>query len=204
MKKLLTVLMSFGVMSAAVADDSAALAARLDKMAGLKADFTQKVTDQNGKLVQEGSGQLALAQPNRFYWHLTAPDESLIVAQKSSVWVYNPFAEEVTILGMDDILKASPMALLVHRDADSWSKYDIKAQAGCYNISPRPGTDTAVELVSVCFKGDTLLDIRLTDAQKSVSHFRLSGQKSLTGADDKLFEFTVPEGVSVDDQRAAR
>ncbi|WP_372873035.1 outer membrane lipoprotein chaperone LolA [Shewanella sp.] len=186
----------------AMADDAALLADKLDAMQGIKANFNQKVTDQNGKLIQEGSGILAMKQPGAFHWHLTSPDESLIVANDQTVWVYNSFAEEVSILDMEDILKASPMALLVHRDEKSWSEYQIDKKGDCFEIRPHQGVESAVNMVSVCFAKTVLSDIRLVDGQGSVSHFELSSQSHVAEADSGLFRFELPEGVSVDDQRA--
>lgn len=201
MKKSILVCLTALLPLAAQADDAAMLAARLDAMQGIKANFSQKVTDQNGKLIQQGTGVIAMHQPDAFYWHLTAPDESLIVAKDNTVWVYNPFAEEVSILDMEDILKASPMALLVHRDEKSWSEYQIDKKDDCFDISPRPGIESAVNTVSVCFANQTLSDIRLTDGQGGTSHFALSAQAQISEADAKLFSFDMPEGVSIDDQR---
>lgn len=42
-----------------MADDAGVLREKLDAIAGLKADFQQQVTDINGKLIQQGSGELA-------------------------------------------------------------------------------------------------------------------------------------------------
>ncbi|ABL99978.1 outer membrane lipoprotein chaperone LolA [Shewanella amazonensis] len=201
MKKSIVVLFSAVLPFAVFADDAKELVSKLDVMQGIKANFSQKVTDQNGKLIQEGSGVIAMHQPDAFYWHLTAPDESLIVAKDNSVWVYNPFAEEVSILDMEDILKASPMALLVHRDEKRWNEYQIDRKGSCFDITPRQGVESAVDTVSVCFANNTLSDIRLTDAQGSTSHFSLSEQAAVTDADESLFQFQIPDGVSIDDQR---
>lgn len=201
MKKSIAVLFSALLPFAVFADDANELVSKLDVMQGIKANFSQKVTDQNGKLIQEGSGVIAMHQPDAFYWHLTAPDESLIVAKDNNVWVYNPFAEEVSILDMEDILKASPMALLVHRDEKRWSEYQIDKKGDCFDITPRQGVESAVNTVSVCFANNTLSDIRLTDAQGSTSHFALSEQATVTEADERLFQFQIPDGVSIDDQR---
>ena len=68
------------VVSSAMADDSPSLKQKLEELNSLHAEFSQTVTDINGKVIQQGSGTFALSVPNQFYWHLTSPDESLIVA----------------------------------------------------------------------------------------------------------------------------
>ncbi|HCD12832.1 outer membrane lipoprotein chaperone LolA [Shewanella sp.] len=184
----------------AVADDAGKLKAKLDAIAGLKADFQQQVTDINGKLIQQGSGELALAQPNRFYWHLLQPDESVIVADGKDVWIYNPFAEEVSVLALENAIAASPMTLLVRRDESSWARYNITLDKECFQIAPKT-EEAGVQQVSVCFKDDTLTLLALKDTQGNLSQFNLSEQQPLTDSDKRLFQFEVPEGVSIDDQR---
>lgn len=185
---------------AANADDSAALKNKLAKINNVKADFSQTVTDLNQKVIQTGKGVLALAFPNRFYWHLTEPDESLIVADGSDVWVYNPFAEEVTVMDVGQAIKASPIALLVHRDAKTWAQYQVKQEGDCFRIKPL-NIDSAMSAVEVCFKGEALTEMVLDDKQGNVSQFRLSNQQPLSKSESSLFTFMLPEGVDVDDQR---
>ena len=49
-----------------------------------------------------------MQRPNRFNWHTTSPDESLIVADGKDVWVYDPFVEQVTALKMKDAVLNTP------------------------------------------------------------------------------------------------
>ncbi|WP_299494405.1 outer membrane lipoprotein chaperone LolA [uncultured Shewanella sp.] len=185
---------------AAQADDASTLKNKLTQINNVKADFSQTVTDLNQKVIQTGKGVMALAFPNRFYWHLTEPDESLIVADGTDVWIYNPFAEEVTVMDVDQAIKASPIALLVHRDEKTWAQYQVKQEGDCFRIKPL-NIDAAMSAVEVCFKGKLLTEMVLNDKQGNVSQFRLSNQQTLTKAESRLFTFMLPEGVDVDDQR---
>ncbi|GGY91841.1 outer membrane lipoprotein chaperone LolA [Shewanella fodinae] len=200
MKKLLLSALLLTCMQAQAQTAEQTLKVKLDANPALKASFTQTVTDINGKQIQSGSGTLALSQPNRFYWHLTQPDESLIVADGKDVWIYNPFAEEVSVLGLRDAIAASPITLLVHRDKSTWAKFTIRAKGKCFDILPK-AADTGIQQVEVCFDGNTLTRLSLDDTQGNNSVFELSNQQSLTNEDNTLFSFTPPEGVSVDDQR---
>ncbi|KIO35275.1 outer membrane lipoprotein chaperone LolA [Shewanella sp. cp20] len=182
------------------ADDATALKDALAQLDNLKANFSQQVTDVNNKMIQQGSGTFALAVPNQFYWHLTQPDESLIVADGRDVWIYNPFAEEVSVLDFNQAIDASPIALLVHRDEATWQDYRVERQDDCYQIAPK-AVDASVTGVEVCFKEKQLEVMKLTDQQGNLSVFNLSAQAPLAEADAKLFQFTVPEGVDIDDQR---
>ncbi len=184
----------------AQASESGMLKAKLAEISTLKANFIQTVTDINNKEIQKGSGVFALAYPNQFYWHLTEPDESLIVADGSDVWIYNPFAEEVSVMDLNQAINASPIALLVHRDEETWAKYTVTSEDGCFSISPK-SIDASVESVDVCFDGNTLTKMVLQDQQGNVSQFLLSDQTAIPDDQLSMFKFTVPDDVDIDDQR---
>lgn len=187
----------------ALADDANALRDKLTNIDSLHAKFVQQVTDVNSKPIQSGEGVFALSYPNKFYWHLTQPDESLIVADGSSLWIYNPFAEEVTVMDVSQAVEASPIALLVHRDQQTWSQYSVtanSAQAGCFDIQPKSVSGNVVS-VSVCFKEDQLSAFNLTDEQGNLSQFTLSEQRDVNEDEQSIFSFAIPENVDIDDQR---
>ncbi|WP_028765066.1 outer membrane lipoprotein chaperone LolA [Shewanella colwelliana] len=188
------------VVSSAMADDSPSLKQKLEELNSLHAEFSQTVTDINGKVIQQGSGTFALSVPNQFYWHLTSPDESLIVADGNDVWIYNPFAEEVSVLDLNQAIDASPIALLVHRDEKTWQQYSVTLENSCYQIVPKD-IDAGVTKVAVCFDDNSLSMMTLEDQQGNISEFNLTEQGPVSDSQSSLFKFVVPEGVDIDDQR---
>lgn len=188
------------VVSSAMADDSPSLKQKLEELNSLHAEFSQTVTDINGKVIQQGSGTFALSVPNQFYWHLTSPDESLIVADGNDVWIYNPFAEEVSVLDLNQAIDASPIALLVHRDEKTWQQYSVTLENRCYQIVPKD-IDAGVTKVAVCFDDNSLSMMTLEDQQGNISEFNLTEQGPVSDSQSSLFKFVVPEGVDIDDQR---
>jgi outer membrane lipoprotein carrier protein len=190
---------------AAMADDATQLRDKLSNIDSLHATFSQQVTDINNKPIQSGSGVFALAYPNQFYWHLTEPDDSLIVADGVNLWIYNPFAEEVTVMDVAQAVDASPMALLVHRDEATWAKYSVSkravnAKASCFDIQPKK-LNSNVVAVSVCFEASQLVKFNLTDEQGNLSQFALTEQRTVKPDEASIFEFAVPDNVDIDDQR---
>lgn len=189
----------------AMADDAKLLRTKLASINSLHTTFTQAVTDINGKAIQSGEGVFALAYPSKFYWHLVEPDESLIVADGINLWVYNPFAEEVTVMDVAQAVEASPIALLVHRDEETWSLYHVqqtsnKGDNSCFDIMPKT-LKANVVAVSVCFKGSQLSQFNLTDDQGNLSRFALKNQRAVKGSEADLFKFALPDNVDIDDQR---
>ena len=141
-----------------------------------------------------------MAYPNQFYWHLTQPDESQIVADGKDLWIYNPFAEEVVIMDFAEAINASPIALLVHRDDATWSQYSVTKQQDCYEIKPK-AIDSGILSVKVCFKNAQLANFNVADDKGNLSQFDLSNQQAITDKDKALFSFVLPDNVDVDDQR---
>ncbi len=184
----------------AMAGGQADLKVKLKEISTLKANFNQTVTDINHKIIQTGEGVFALSHPNQFYWHLTAPDESLIVADGTDVWIYNPFAEEVSVMDINQAINASPIALLVHSDDATWSQYNVVSQGDCFDISPRD-KDSGVSEVQVCFNQQQLTKMVLKDQQGNTSDFTLTNQTPIADNDKDLFKFIVPDDVDIDDQR---
>lgn len=181
-------------------DTSAELKEKLTKLDSMQASFSQRVTDINQREIQQGVGIIALSYPNKFYWHLTEPDESLIVADGVDVWLYNPFAEEVSVLSMNQAIEASPIALLVHRDEQTWQQYEVTKQASCFSLTAKNQEPEAYS-IEICFEGELLTELKLTDQQGNLSHFTLSSQRALTSDESELFKFSIPEDVDIDDQR---
>ncbi len=182
------------------ADTAARLKAELSNLSSLYSTFKQTVVDVNNKTIQRGEGVFALATPDKLYWHLTQPDESLIVANGDDVWIYNPFAEEVTVMNLHQAIASSPMTLLIYRDDKTWSNYKVQKSGNCFIITPK-SADVNVTGVESCFENDQLSKFVIHDAQGNTSTFELSNQRILKSTETKLFDFVPPEHVDIDDQR---
>ncbi|MDP0977846.1 outer membrane lipoprotein chaperone LolA, partial [Klebsiella pneumoniae] len=75
---------------------------RLDKVSRFLACFTQIVSDGCGKAVQDGLGDLWVKRPNLFKWHMTQPDERVLVSDGKTLCFYNPFVEQDTATWLKD------------------------------------------------------------------------------------------------------
>ena len=96
------------VASSVWADAASDLKSRLDKVSSFHASFTQKVTDGSGNAVQEGQGDLWVKRPNLFNWHMTQPDESILVSDGKTLWFFNPFVEQATATWLKDATSNTP------------------------------------------------------------------------------------------------
>lgn len=184
--------------------DRQALLSRLNSLTTLSADFSQQVTDINGELVQQLHGNMALSRPNLLHWQTDAPDETLMVADGQNLWYYNPFVEQVTVYNQANAVAQSPLLLLLDGDSGAWQDYDVKAEANSFALQPKPEADSSQSLQLVFAEvGDSaaLTRIILDDGQGQISTINLENVKLNQALSQKLFQFEVPVGVDVDDQR---
>ncbi|CAI8163423.1 MAG: Outer-membrane lipoprotein carrier protein [Pseudidiomarina mangrovi] len=181
----------------------ASLQARLATMQSLQADFAQTVTDQQGELMQQLHGRFALARPNLLYWQTDAPDETVMIADGSALWYYNPFVEQVSVYDQTDSMAQSPLLLLVDAESPAWADYQVSYENNSYALQPLPNSDARQSLQLVFGDADSsqLQRIILDDGQGQLSTIELEAvQLNGTIADD-LFRFKLPAGVELDDQR---
>ncbi|TKB48885.1 outer membrane lipoprotein chaperone LolA [Ferrimonas sediminicola] len=172
---------------------------KLAKLKQFQAGFSQQVFDDQGNLIQEGRGRLAVSAPDRFRWQLTAPEESLVVADGNAVWVYDPLMEAVSIYRQDDAIAQTPLTILTRTDAEAWDQYRFSEQGQCFTAEPK-SEDSHVRMMSVCFDGERIASLAMVDSQAVRSEFALSGFTS-EGVAMSEFRFTAPEGTEIDDQR---
>ncbi|PTB85617.1 outer membrane lipoprotein carrier protein LolA [Pseudidiomarina aestuarii] len=195
-----------GVMTAyssmVAADERAALQERLQQISSMDATFSQQVTDGNGELVQQLHGRLALARPHFLYWQTDAPDETVMVADGDSLWYYNPFVEQVTVTDQTDTMEQSPLLLLLDDSAAAWDDYEVKQEGDSFALQPL-ATANSLQSLQLVFEAQSpvMRTIILDDGQGQISTIDLADVTVNADLAPTLFEFTIPEGVDVDDQR---
>ncbi|WP_439212904.1 outer membrane lipoprotein chaperone LolA [Duffyella gerundensis] len=202
MKKILLsccVLTAFASASA-LADGASELQQRLDKVNSFHASFTQKVTDGSGANVQDGQGELWVKRPNLFNWHMTAPDESIIISDGKSLWFYNPFVEQVSASWLKDATSNTPFMLIARNQASDWKQYNIKQQGDQFSLTPKSDAGNLKQFTINVSRSGTINQFSAIEQDGQRSNYELKSQQNGAISPDK-FTFTPPKGVTVDDQR---
>ncbi|MEN9584444.1 MAG: outer rane lipoprotein chaperone LolA [Pseudomonadota bacterium] len=174
------------------------------KLAGVSlfsAKFAQTVYDSKGKELQKASGDLLVQRPNRFNWHTTSPDESLIVADGQDVWIYDPFVEQVTVLKLKDAVLNTPFILIAGNDDKFWKNYDVTQEGDVYIVTSR-NKDELIASFRVTFdRANNISRFDVKEAQGQWSEFTLSSFNRKPVLKGNEFVFKIPKGVALDDQR---
>ncbi|MEP4889732.1 MAG: outer membrane lipoprotein chaperone LolA [Aliiglaciecola sp.] len=165
------------------------------------AAFEQKVTDGQGELVQESSGQMTLKQPNLMIWKVNAPDENLMVADGTTLWYSDPFVEQVTAINQADSVSNNPIVLLTNPSNEQWSEFTISySDDEVYSIiaiSP----ESQISELKLKFENNQLSQLSFIDRQQQTSELTFSDVKQNIQIGDEQFVFAIPDGFDLDDQR---
>ena len=89
MKKLLTFCALFSLIcsTTAFADAKSELQQRLSQINSLSSQFQQRVSDAEGKVVQQGEGTLQIKHPNLFKMEISSPQESEMVSDGKTLFI---------------------------------------------------------------------------------------------------------------------
>ncbi|WP_434525311.1 outer membrane lipoprotein chaperone LolA [Photorhabdus asymbiotica] len=202
MKKLILMgcLMASISVTSVWANASRNLQERLGKVSSFHASFTQTVTSNDGTTIQEGEGQLWVKRPNLFNWHMTSPDESVLVSDGKTLWFYNPFVEQVTATWLKDATGNTPFMLITRNDAKEWSQYKIIQKGNDFKLTPNNANGNLKRFFITVTADGTIQKFSAVEQDGQKSTYQLKGQQN-TYVDAAKFSFTLPKGVTLDDQR---
>ena len=193
-------LLSSLVASSVWADAASDLKSRLDKVSSFHASFTQKVTDGSGAAVQEGQGDLWVKRPNLFNWHMTQPDESILVSDGKTLWFYNPFVEQATATWLKDATGNTPFMLIARNQSSDWQQYNIKQNGDDFVLTPKASNGNLKQFTINVGRDGTIHQFSAVEQDDQRSSYQLKSQQN-GAVDAAKFTFTPPQGVTVDDQR---
>jgi len=181
----------------------ALLRAKLAKNLQFSADFTQKVIDDEQKLLQESSGSLTVKKPNLVHWQTTQPEETLLISDGKSLWFYDPFIEQATAYSVNASIANTPVLLLTSTDESLWEKYSVTQRDHNSYLIHSNDKNSQVETLELTFSDNSSLlsSFTILDATGQLSIITLMNVDSSTHINESFFTFEVPEGVFLDDQR---
>jgi chaperone LolA len=172
----------------------------LQGLQSLQAQFKQTLTDRNGLTVEEANGTLAIRRPDRFRWDYREPNEQVIVADGSRIWLYDADLEQVTVRKLDDTLSATPAMLLSGQGnlQENFSVTQTSQEGGVFWVRMQPKRDdTDFKWVRLGFDGNALKFMQLADKLGQTTNLEFSQLERNPALDPSRFTFTVPPGADV-------
>lgn len=200
--KYLALIMGCLLSGQSFADDSEALQQQLAAIKSFKAQFSQQVTDSQGEAIMQGEGNIALQQPMMIRWQQQSPDDTLFVSNGDKTYYFDSFAEQVTIMNTHSLIDSTPFVLLTSKDPEQWAKYQVVATDAGFSVTPNKGVESQVEKLDISFNAQEqgLASLTVLDTSGQQSLFTFKDAKVNQALATQTFEFTIPEGVEVDDQ----
>jgi len=179
------------------------LMAKLAKIDFFSAEFNQRIFDENGNELQQGSGSISVSKPNLVHWQTTMPDESLIVSDGENLWFYDPFVEQVSVYTLESAIANTPILLITSNDEKLWQDYSVTQLTNNRYLISASNENSRVKSLELSFTKNVnnveLSAFNILDATGQLSVITLQHQGKVPNAN--LFTFSVPEGVYLDDQR---
>jgi outer membrane lipoprotein carrier protein len=173
---------------------------KLSKLVSYSASFSQSISDITGKELQSSSGQLTLKTPNMLRWETQLPDETLLIADGTTVYIVDPFVEQVTVMQQTSITQNNPLMLLVSDDEKQWNSVTVGKTQSRFVVVSKDENANIVAL-NIEFNGDELSRLQSTDRQQQKSLIVFSNIAQNQPVPQSLFSFDIPINYIVDDQR---
>jgi outer membrane lipoprotein carrier protein len=168
---------------------------------GLDGKFVQKVYDTNGKLKESSNGRVALSAPRLFRWEYVKPYPQLIVADGTTVWVFDPDLEQVTRRPQGVEEQNSPLSALIdpaRLDKDFVVK-DVGVRDGLawLELTPRQADDASFSAARLGFGKQGLARMDVTDALGQRTQFAFANWKRNPAFGAGTFRYVPPKGIDV-------
>jgi outer membrane lipoprotein carrier protein len=182
------------IVNAAVVD---VLAEKLVQLSTFSGDFRQTLVDDQGEVLDESTGVFFLERPGYFNWETKTPFPQLLVSDLTSIWLYDPDLEQVTVRPYDESVSQTP-ALLLSGDVSKMSaSYDVVQTAdNQFSLTPKSQQELFTQLM-VEFSEGQLSSMSLQDSLGQTTTFSfLNGVYNQT-ISNELFQFVPPEGTDV-------
>ena len=121
-----------------------------------------------------------------------------MVCDGHDLYSFDRAVSQVSVFSFDKVVQNSPFWLVIDPSPEVLAKFKIsKAGAGSFNIK----SEDQNVLYNVSFDKDGLSSIRYVDQNRQSVTYTLKNRDFGYAPKDADFVFTIPEGVTVDDQR---
>jgi len=165
-----------------------------------RASFTQTVTDKNGRVAQQASGEFAIARPGRFRWNVDKPYKQLLVGDGERVWIYDADLNQVVKRRNDKALGTTPAALLAGKD-DVESAFEWRALPAADGLDWLGATpkdkESSFSDIRLGFDASGLAALEILDNFGQRTSIRLAHLERNPKLPPELFKFAPPKGADV-------
>lgn len=172
----------------------------LTEVDSFEGQFKQTVIDEDGEVVQDSEGDVALHKPGRFRWQYTKPYPQLILADGEYLWIYDEDLLQATAKPIKEALGNAPIMLLTNirpLNLDFEIK-EVATREGLDWVELMPIVkDTEFNLINIGLSNQGIKIMELYDqfSQKTIIEFL--NLKTNVNFPQAYFKFNASNGVDI-------
>ena len=183
------------------ATDSQKLQSLLEPINSLSASFTQSIYDSGGYELDSSEGQFKVASPAKVFWHVTAPLEQQVISDGHTLWIYDPYLDQVVINKVDNRINTTPAVLFSGNLESLEASYEVEQKsfsidAPSFLLTPRENCSlfATIELQFATFNPSAII---ITDTLGQSTAIILDDLLLNPLLEAEIFIFSIPSGVDV-------
>lgn len=172
----------------------------LSEMNSLTGNFKQKVSDKNGSILQEVSGQFFFKKPNLFKWDYLEPSKSQLISDGELLYLYDPDLKQVVISQLKKLGGVSPAMLLVNRDIESLFDISIiqdRKGINWFKALPKEPEKANFKEVFISFVQEKLKGMRIIDGFDNTTEIEFIEVNRNKNINEAIFLFNTPEDIDI-------
>jgi outer membrane lipoprotein carrier protein len=172
----------------------------LQNLHTMQANFSQTISDNRGNVLQKSSGTMALQRPGLFRWDTTQPNQQLIIADGTNIWIYDKDLQQITQQKQN--ASSNAPGLLLSASVDQLAKRYITRQlnvnANVQSFELVPSQRDLFRAVILMFSNSgQLQQMLMHDNLGQTTQINFSHVNINTSLSSGLFHFRAPAGVDV-------
>ena len=186
------------------AEVAAALQTRYDRVRDFTADFTQQHVSVLKKKATPHKGKLQIKKPGKMRWDYVAPEKQLFVSDGSTIYLFVPADNQVTVSPVPKQDSATSAALFLVGKGNIVRDFAVSftpgAPEGTYGLRLQPKLpERDYDWLELVLDRTSLQIRQMMAANKQGGHetFTFTNFKENVGLSDKVFEFRIPRGADV-------
>jgi outer membrane lipoprotein carrier protein len=167
-----------------------------------KSEFQQTVTSParagEAPRVKNSSGTFEFQRPGKFKFQYKKPFEQLILADGTSLWIYDADLNQASQRKQSAAFANTPAALIASATdlnalRNEFTLENAPEKDGLVWVSARPkAADSTLQTVRIGFKGDALQQLDITDSFGQRSLINFAAMQLNPSLPSSSFQFTLP------------
>jgi chaperone LolA len=188
------------LLPAARADALAQLRQFASSTSAARGEFSQRVVRSTGQAGASTSGVFSFQRPGRFRWEVQKPHAQIIVADGTTLTLFDPDLNQATLRKLDAALGSTPAALLFG-SGDLDSAFTLKpgqTKDGVEWLEATPrDKDSGYERIGIGLRAGAPVAMEIRDAFGQVTLITFTRIERNPELPPETFKFVPPKGADV-------